>query len=60
MGSNQEQSMSAQNINVEETHHAAVDESVIEENRPVTKQEVYRRREEVIDKALISAVKTLA
>ena len=52
--------MSAQNINLDETHPAAGDESIIEENRPVTKQEVYRRREEVIDKALISAVKTLA
>ena len=52
--------MSAQNINLDDTHQAAGDESVIEENRPVTKQEVYRRREEVIDKALISAVKTLA
>lgn len=30
-----------------------------DENKPVTKQDIFNRREEVIDKALISAVKTL-
>ena len=30
------------------------------EVRPVTKKDIYKRREEILDKALISAVKTLA
>ena len=31
-----------------------------EEQRPVTKRDIFKRREEILDKALISAVKTLA
>ena len=31
-----------------------------EEQRPVTKRDIFKRREAILDKALISAVKTLA
>lgn len=31
-----------------------------DDSRPMSRSEIYRRREEVVDKALISAVKTLA
>ena len=49
-------------LNPDETQSAgqlAVDEDP-DEPRPVTKRDIFKRREEILDKALISAVKTLA
>ena len=51
-------SKSSAKISPEETDSKKDGED--DEDRPMTKREIYKKREEIVDKVLISAVKTLA
>ena len=57
-GQQPEDTQSAAKNIPDETHSKGEGEE--SEDKPLTRQEIYRRREEVVDKVLISAVKTLA
>lgn len=57
-GQQPEDTQSAAKSIPDETHSKGEGEE--SEDKPLTRQEIYRRREEVVDKVLISAVKTLA